>query len=256
MKGEFSIWEGIYNSFEEAGPDSIGTGFAGNTWIERTLNAANECLTALNTGKAIPLHHKQRSTILPAITAMLLSKKDKVNILDFGGGLGIGYMTLAESIPGYLERVKYNIVELPEVCEQSKKIDDGKIVFLTSLPPTGDFDLIHSASALQYIDDWQGFILKLCAYNAPYILLSDVFARQIPTFVTLQNYYGSKIKFRFFNLDEFISYFSSLGYVLEMKTHVNSQRLNSVNDVPMDNFPESHQLDLTLHLLFHKAESI
>ena len=253
MKKEFNIWEGIYNSFEDAAPISVGNGFASDIWIERTLSVANECLAALNTGKAIPFDHKQRSTILPAIVAMLLSKNDKVNILDFGGGLGIGYMTLAESIPGYSNRVKYNIVELSEVCEQGKKIDEN-INYLTALPLVGEFNLIHSASAFQYIDDWREFLSNLCSYNAPYILLSDVFAGSIPTFVTLQNYYENKIKFRFFNLDELVAHFSSLGYVLEMKTHVNSKRLDSVNVIPMDNFPESHRIDLTLHLLFCKSK--
>lgn len=254
MQKEFNILEGIYNSFDEAAPISVGTGFASNIWVERTLLAANKCLTALKTGKAIPLHHKQRSTILPAIVAMLLSEKDGVNILDFGGGLGIGYMTLAESIPGYLTKIKYNIVELPEVCEEGKKISDN-ISYLTSLPAGGKFDLIHSASALQYIEDWHEFLSKLCSYDAPYILLSDVFAGSIPTFVTLQNYYGNKIKFRFFNLDELVSHLHSLGYVLKMKTHVHSKRMDSINEIPMNNFPESHRLNLTLHLLFCKSKS-
>src|SRR5262249_51380194 len=95
----FHIWEGIYGSFHEAGSDAIGAGFSGDVYRIRALNVAHECLAALSASKPIPPFHKQRSTLLPPVVAMMRKNKDSLRVLDFGGGLGIGYMTLAESIP-------------------------------------------------------------------------------------------------------------------------------------------------------------
>ena len=252
MPIKFNIWEGIYTSFEDAHTNSTGEGFDGYVYNNRAFNAATECLAALNLGKPIPPFHKQRSNLLPPVTAIMLNKKDCLSILDFGGGLGIGYMTLKESIPFCSQSIKYNIVELPEICIQGLGLFPNEIAFYDTLPRKGRYDLVHSASALQYIDDWKGLLLKFASYQPKYILLSDVFAGSIPTFVTLQNYYGSKIKHWFFNLNEFISYFNSIGYNLNMKSYVNSRRLESDDILPMQNFPESHQLEQTLHLLFSR----
>ena len=236
MTGTFNIWEGVYSSFTEAAPYSLGRGFEGDVYNQRAFDAAMECVTALKKGMPIPAFHKQRSNILPPVTTMMLQQRESLKVLDFGGGLGIGYMTLEESIPLCEQKIKYSIVEFPEICEQGRN--------------SGEFDLIHSASALQYIEDWKGLIKKFISYNPKYILLSDVFAGHIPTFVTLQNYYSSKMIHWFFNLDEFLSFFSSVGYSLKMKSYVNSRRLQTDDVLPMENFPEDHRLQQTYHLLF------
>lgn len=254
MAETFNIWEGIYSSFQDAEKDSAGNGFGGDIYNTRALVAAHECLESIKAGLPIPSFHKQRSNILPPVVSMMLDNKNSLNILDFGGGLGIGYMTLAESIPDYSNRINYSVVELPEICEQGVKLhkDCGKINFLNQLPDSDKYDLIHSASALQYVEDWKGLLKKISCYEPEYILLSDVFAGTISTFVTLQSYYGSKIKHWFFNLEELISFFSSMGYSLTMKSYVNSRRLESEDILPMGNFPEQFRIQHTLHLLLKK----
>ncbi len=252
LTAKFNIWEGIYGSFQDAGSDAIGPGFGGEVYRTRALNVAHECLAALNTDRPIPPFHKQRSTLLPPIVAMMLKGKDPLRILDLGGGLGIGYMTLAESIPHHAQLINYTIVEVPEICEAGRGLLSGGVTYLDSLPSQGEFDLVHSASALQYIEDWQQVLKSLSDYGAEYILLSDVFAGPIPTFVTLQNYYGSRIRHWFLNLDELLDLVSSLGYQLVMKNFVNSRRLGVEDILPMDNFPASHRLEQSLHFLLRR----
>ncbi|MFN3667324.1 MAG: methyltransferase, TIGR04325 family [Sediminibacterium sp.] len=255
MSNKFNIWEGIYESFEEADTFVTGKGFEGDIYSERTFNAAKECLDSLKNGKPIAGFHKQRSNMLPPVVAMMFSKHSysPLRILDFGGGLGIGYMTLMESIPVHKTNIDYTIVEVPEVCEISKKLyTTGEISYIPKLPSEGSFDLVHSASALQYIEPWKEILKKITNFNPQYILLSDVFAGNVPTFVTLQNYYDSKMKHWFFNLDEYIAALRELGYKLIMKSYVTSKR-NGVEDVlPMDNFPEQYRIQQTLHLLLEK----
>jgi len=73
---QFNIWEGIYGSFQDAGSDVIGPGFSGDVYRAQALNVAQECLAALSTGRPIPPFHKQRSTLLPPVVAMMIESKD------------------------------------------------------------------------------------------------------------------------------------------------------------------------------------
>lgn len=250
-----NIWEGIFPSFAAARAEARGPGFEGEVYLVRTLDSARECLEALARGAPIPPFHKQRSTVLPVVTAMLLRSQPSARILDFGGALGIGYMTLLESIPSASRKVHYTVVEGEAICDAGRRLFPAEtaIEFTGRLPAQGRFDLVHSASALQYVDDWRATIATLASYESPYLLLSDAFAGAGPTFVSLQNYYGSRIRHWFLNLDELLDCLRRAGYELLMRSYVSSRRLQSYDELPMDNFPASHRLAQTLHLLLSRA---
>ena len=250
-----NIWEGMFPSFPAADAEACGPGFEGEVYLVRTLASARDCLDALSRGAPIPAFHKQRSTVLPVVAATLLRSRQSVRILDFGGALGIGYMTLLESIPSASARVSYTVVEGRGICEAGKRLFEpgAPIEFVDKLPANERYDLVHSASALQYVEDWRAIISALGSYGSPYLLLSDVFAGNIPSFVSLQNYYGSRIRHWFLNLDELMGCLVAAGYELVMRSYVSSRRLGSYDGLPMDNFPSSHRLSQTLHLLLGKA---
>ena len=82
-----------------------------------------------------------------------------------------------------------------------------------------------------------------------YILLSDVFAGDINSFVTLQNYYGSKIPHWFLNLQDLLDTFDRHGYKIIMKSYATSRSLDVEDALPMDDFPEALRIPQSLHLL-------
>jgi putative methyltransferase (TIGR04325 family) len=248
----FFIWEGIYQNFQSAMVEAKGPGFCGEVFRKRSLRAATECLAAIKSGNMIPAFHKQRSTLLPLTVAMILGDKERVNILDFGGGLGIGYMTLLESIPDDLERIVYTIVEVPEVCQSGMELHGGEVMYTSDLPTTVKFNLVHAASSFQYIEHWQDLVAKFAALKPDYILLSDVFAGSIKSYVTLQNYYESRIPHWFLNLNKLLDHFDNYGYRLSMKCYATSRRLDADDTLPMANFPEDMRLSQSLHLLLQK----
>lgn len=250
---KFDIWDGVYPTMADAAQVATGLGFSGDTYRTRAIDATRECIDALANGRPIPAFHKQRSTVLPAVAAMQLSSSPSLRVLDFGGGLGIGYLTLAESLGSAVKSVDYTIVEVPAVCDTGRGLfPNGEIGFADTLPD-GTFDLVHSASALQYIDDWEGILTLLCSYQASHILLSDVFAGAQPTFATLQTYYESRIPHWFLNLDDMVCVLSAAGYRLIMKNFVSSRRLGAEDVLPMDNFPPDRRLNQTLHLLLQRV---
>ena len=250
LQNTFNIWDGIYGTFQEAKAETLGLGFSGDIYLAKALAAANECFGYLQAKKPIPQFHKQRSNLLPPIAALVM--KERVSILDFGGGLGIGFMTLLESLPEAVNRVTYAIVEVPAVCKAGEKLHGGGggITYLSSIPLSTTFDIVHAASSLQYIENWKEWVSAITIVSPRYILLSDVFAGEITPYVTLQNYYGSKIPHWFLSLSELVHNFDAHGYQLIMKSSVSSRRLNQFDTLPMDNFPEHLRLYESLHLLF------
>ena len=244
----FHIWEGVYDSFQAATAESVGLGFSCEVYGKRSHLAAQECLAALGAGQPIPQFHKQRSTFLPCTVAMMLSGNARTRVLDFGGGLGIGYMTLAESIPNDLENVDYFILEVPEVSAVGADLLEERVTYLPDLPLGQSFDLIHAASSFQYVERWKDLIENFASLNPKYILLSDFFAGAIKSFVSLQNYYGSKIPHWFLNSQDLLDTFERHGYRLIMKSYATSRRLSVEDALPMENFPEALRLPQSLHL--------
>jgi putative methyltransferase (TIGR04325 family) len=125
-------------------------------------------------------------------------------------------------------------------------------MYTSELPTAANFDLIHAASSFQYIEYWQDLLAKFAALRPEYILFSDVFAGSIKSYVTLQNYYESKIPHWFLNLNELLDTFNSHGYRLVMKSYATSRRLDAEDTLPMANFPEDLRLTQSLHLLLKK----
>lgn len=246
------IWEGTYRSFEDAAADACGTGFSSETHRNRSLAVARECLTAMKAGKPIPQIHKQRTVLLPAVVATLLGTRERLRILDFGGGLGIGYLTLLEAVSRAAERIDYRIVEVASVVDEGRRLFGDTVAYVETLPAEGSFDLVYTSSAMQYVEDWPRLVASLAAYRADSILLSDVFAGAIPTFVTLQNYYGSRIRHWFLNLDDLLEAFSRTGYTLAMKTCAAVRRLDVESTLRMEHFPATHRLEQSLNLILHR----
>lgn len=106
-----------------------------------------------------------------------------------------------ESIAVHKANINYAIVEVPEVCELSKKLYlKGKGSYLSKFRSEGSFDLDHLASVLYYIESWEEILNEFTDFNPKYILLYDVYLGNGSNFVKLQNYYDRKIKHLFFKV--------------------------------------------------------
>ena len=217
---KFKIWENSFPDFESASKHKVGPGFSGSVYLERSLQAAEECLQALKSGQQIPYFHKQRNMHLPIIVSMMLSKKtNKIRILDFGGGLGVAYMTLIESIPKLMDRVEYHILEIPEICEIGKNlfVSDSNIAFSSTFPNEENIDLIYSSSSIQYVQAWDKLIQNFCELGPSFILISDAIIGAEQSFVSLQNYYESKICTWYLNMNDLLSEFLNYNLILSIK---------------------------------------
>lgn len=249
-----NIWEGIYNSFKEC--PKAGKGFESETWISQSLTRLKKLLDMTQENKTIPKVVSYNTSLLPFLTSLVIemTEKKKVNILDLGGGLGFTYIPVIYACEEQ-QYIDYHIVESKSICEVGRDFfkDDERIHFHTSLPQEPKtMNIIHFGSSLQYIEDWRGYINALVKYNPLYFLFTDLIAGDIPTYVSLQNYYESKIPYRFYNIKEIIEHFSSIHFRLLFKSIYKNTYLGKEQELPQENFPDEFRLENSCSLLFCK----
>lgn len=150
--------------------------------------------------------------------------------------------------------VQFDILESEQICNKgTKELASRKNISFLQKMPCGEYDIIHAGRSMQYVEDWVDIIEQFCLLQPKYIIFAGLLAGEIKTFVTLQNYYGSKIPVRFQNLDEVIGKLEEKGYELIYKTLHISSRLNvDDGELPMYNFPSKYQLKYPCQLLFRK----
>jgi len=182
------------------------------------------------------------------LVSVASSGREKLRILDFGGGMGVSYFHVIQAIPT-TDFVDYTIVETGPVCETARGFfpGDSQIHFAAKLPAPGvRFDIVYLNSSLQYIEDYPGLIRQLVAYAPSYFLFVRLSAGANPTYATAQvNVRGSKIPYWFINLSEIVSLMTSSGYALVFKSA-------SEDELNQGNFPAEYRIEHPCNLLFKR----
>ncbi len=251
MASDSTIWEGVYPNFAEVPIE--GPGFDGQEWIGNSLRKMDALRKEVKKNASLPPPSNYREGLLPLLASFVYNDQKKLRILDFGGGIGFTYYQTAQALP-QTNGFEYHIVEREAVCKAGKEFFGDTAqppIFHTELPKEeGMFDIVHISSALQYIDDWKQLVSKVCALSKKYLLLVDIYAGNIPTFVSAQCYSSSKIPMWFINFQELVQEINSLGYKLIYKSVYQPTIHGAEQSLPMQNFDEKYRLKQACNLLF------
>lgn len=246
---DFVVWDGLYASFGEAQRSSSGAGFASNAWIERSRKKLDDILEnpqekLLGTS----------AYLLPVVAAMLQRPGHTLRVLDFGGGPGANAFSVALAF-GKDKEFACDIVENGAVASLGKDYfgDDPRIVFHQSLPAAFPVDIVHVGSCVQYIDDLDGLLQDLTAFEPKCMLFSDVYAGDIASYWTLQNLWGSRVPFHFMQEQEFVDTVQRHGLQLRLAVPYIGATLGKTEPLPMENFPAGRRLARAKHYLFMSA---
>lgn len=191
---------------------------------------------------------------MPPLIATLLTERERVNVLVFGGGLGTGYMMLIKTMPEAAARIGYTVVDVETIASAGRAIFSGcsDPSFLDNLPEGAHFDIVHAANVLQYIEDWRGVIARLSGYGARFLSLADIFVSNFKTYASTQHYYGSRIPHWFFNAEEFTAGVEQAGYRLALRSECDAKVLGQYGPRPMNNFPVQLRVAHTSNFLFRR----
>lgn len=186
---------------------------------------------------------------------MVLTQKEGLSILDFGGGMGIQYLETISKVPNSKNKIDYYVIDgkasidnCPIELHQFTKLN-----FFSSLDNVNlEMDIIHIGSTLQYIEDWQNLLITLNQkYKPKYFVLSDLLAGTIPTFVSHQIFYDKKIPHIFFNIKEFENFMLyELKFNMLFKAKLIRNILGQEEILPNFALPSTHRIDRSLNLVF------
>ncbi|MFC1536583.1 methyltransferase, TIGR04325 family [Pseudomonadota bacterium] len=247
---QFAIWEGVYEDWEDA--PVIEGAFDSSKWLDdQTALARKERLDYQQFTGHISPNAISHDYILPTVLAMVAADDRKLRVLDFGGGLASSYLPLIASLP---ERgnIEFHVVESRGVCERGRELfaSDMNLFFHEEIPTSGHYDVIHAGRSFQYVDDWRGLLHSFADLEPDYLVLAGVLAGENRSFVSLQNYYGYKIRVRFLNFAELIEETEKCGFEMLGKSLHLSKRLGKTGPLPMENLPEMYRLEHPCQLLF------
>jgi putative methyltransferase (TIGR04325 family) len=239
------LWAGIYSRYADV--PVAGPGFDGEVWINQTKAYTKRMLAASESYGSIPFEVTGEHMLLPLVAALVCEQSGgRVGILDFGGGLGVGYVYLLSSLVN-CGSIDYHVVERERVCEEGARLfeHDKRIRFHPRLPAElGQIDILYISSALQYVEDYPALLKALTAFRAKYFLFVKLSAGDFPTYATAQkNVSGTTLPYWFINVGEIIELMAAEGYSLKYKSALERQYDQS-------NFPDAHRLGRTCNLLF------
>ncbi len=126
-------------------------------------------------------------TLIPLI---ITGNMNEINVLDFGGGGGQHYVTAKTVLdPNY--SIKWNVVEIPEIVNEAKKIADSNCQFFDNINSAREnmvkIDLVFTSSALQYCPDPLLYLQKLVDIEAPFFFLTRTpFLNDFQQIITIQ----------------------------------------------------------------------
>ena len=247
-KKNFSVWDGVYTSFDEAGGDLDF--FDSKYWVEKQVEAVEKALW--DYGKHIFI---ARDYPLPLIISMMLDNKSKLKILDFGGGMGLQYLEVLSKIPNVENKLEYHIVDgQTSISARPEQMNHFlNLKFHSSLEDLEiKTDIVHIGSTLQYLEDWVG-VLKYIneRFNPEYFVLSDLLAGDIPTFVSHQCHFDKKIPVKMSSINDLGDFFDKNNYSKIYHSKFCASLLGE-KKLPNDALPEAYRLDHSLNIAYKR----
>ena len=241
-----SMFKGFFKSFDDIKKKS--NIFENKFWIKREFKKVQKL-------KKKQSHEINASKDYPLLvaTSIIYNKNKNLNIIDYGGGFGSGYLSISKGV--VKNNLKYYIVDLPEICKLGKKIfvKDKNIIFLKNIPKINNCNIFHFGSCLQYIDNWKQLLNQTCKLKPRYIIFSDLFAGDIKSFVTVQKFNESKMPFRFYNVNQIINLLKRNGYQLLLRNNYQVHFNGKPSLLPTDKFPKKNRLRFSSNLIFKKS---
>ena len=188
---------------------------------------------------------------------LLNLKKKKIDILDLGSGDHEIFFQLQNTVKKD-KKVNIYTKEVKEVEKlyteiKHKYLKNSKNVQLLIGKDIKKYDIIHLSDCLQYIQNWRKFLTEIVNKKPNYIFLNNLTAGSNNEYLTLQEYYGIKTPYRFFNLKKIISFFKD--YEVIFKSHYLNSILNIYGEYPQKNFKKKDRLIYPSTIILKKKKN-
>lgn len=236
-------WEIVPGGFPPSQPDH---GWA----LERVAAAEDQrwprFQQALAAPRPIALAHEDNDPARPQVwaehhwlTVLYVARRasinDRLELLDWGGGLGHLQPVLREAWPEL--ELHYHLHDYPAFCDRARSHLPDAVIHESASSALGrQFDLVLASGSLHYTEDWRGLLARLAQCSRRDLLLLRlptvstaapyVFVQRVPNIGYATEFYSWCLR-----KDEVVDFVASQGFVLE-------REFLSLEEAPVVGAPE------------------
>ncbi len=195
--------------------------------VETQLAKWPEVLRLASDTGALPVHlwahdlskpGAAASTVLMAfgyVLALAAWKKDRVSLLDWGGGVG-HYNLVSRALLPHLE-IEYHCKDVPLLCKAGRELqpsiifhEDDEVCFAR------DYDLVVANGSLEYVEDWKPMMRRFAEAGRRYVYVGRLpIIRGVGSFTVIQRPYRHGYATEYvswvLNRQEFLGHADRLG---------------------------------------------
>ena len=190
------------------------------------------------------------------IAAILLSlNKQKIQILDYGGGYGNLFFILKNKVKKNFKITVFDS-NLKTIINIKKIFKKKNIRFENNLNilKNKKFDLIYFGSVIQYVFNINLLLKFIQSVKPEYLVFYDLMAGKNKDFYSFQNFYGKKMVVKFYNLKAFKLKFNKIGYLTVYESEMYTELFGKLTNLPMRNFPKKNRIEYSKYLVLKKNE--
>jgi putative methyltransferase (TIGR04325 family) len=119
------------------------------------------------------------------VLALAAGERDRISVLDWGGGLGHYYALGRSAVPGV--DLEYHVRETPAVVAQGREVVPDVIFREDDSCFERKYDLVVASGSLHYESDWRALLARLAAAAGRWLYVARVpVALASESFVVLQ----------------------------------------------------------------------
>jgi len=171
--------QGVLETYKQKWPQFVrmvqGTG---------PLGVAHE--SALTTNEDIYSHN----TILTFAYTLALAarQKDRLSMLDWGGGIGHYYLLAQALLPDV--EIEYHCKDVPLLAEHGASLFPDAHFYTDDACLKRSYDFVLASTSLQYSEDWRTLAQNLTGASSAYLYIANLpTVKQAPSFVFVQRPY-------------------------------------------------------------------
>lgn len=122
------------------------------------------------------------------VVALAARGRDRLSVLDWGGGLGHYHALARSAVPGL--ELEYHVKETPAVCAQGREVSPDVTFHDDDSCLDRRYGLVVASSSLQYAEDWRALLGRLAGATGDYLYVARVpVALHAGSFVVIQRPY-------------------------------------------------------------------
>jgi putative methyltransferase (TIGR04325 family) len=145
--------------------------------------------------------------------------RDRISILDWGGGLALDALTARAALPAEVE-MDYHCKDVPIVADHGRSAYPDVTFWSDDRCFDRQYDFVFASSSLQYSEDWQATLTALAGATTDALLLTRMpIVLDHPSFVVLQRAHHYRFDSEYlgwvFNRDEVFALAEATHLTLE-----------------------------------------